>query len=71
MRTLFNPHSGGVAAVAMTLDAEYLATLGASSPQSLSLWKWTTSEKPLHTIVIDPSLGLQVDVFTLHYTEVF
>ena len=33
VQTLFSPHHGGVAAVAMTDNAKYLATLGASFPQ--------------------------------------
>eukprot|EP00118_Oscarella_pearsei_P009048 m.49716 g.49716 ORF g.49716 m.49716 type:complete len:290 (+) comp34018_c0_seq23:28-897(+) len=57
VRTVFNAHSGGVVAVAMSPDAKYLATLGASLPQALSIWEWTVpNEMPLHTVTIDSQI---------------
>ena len=50
VQTIFDPHpsadgSGddtGVAAIAMTNDAKYIASVSSSTPQSVSIWDWTS-----------------------------
>jgi WD40 repeat protein/Ca2+-binding EF-hand superfamily protein len=51
LRSIFNPHVGGVAAIDMTPDATLIATLSApitsDEPQEVSIWEWSVdSEKP-------------------------
>ncbi|XP_013416583.1 cilia- and flagella-associated protein 251 isoform X1 [Lingula anatina] len=49
VQTLFDPHPEvGVAAIAMTPDAKYIATISAAEDQTLSIWDWTVDgEKPV------------------------
>lgn len=60
VRSIFEPHENGVVAIALTPDAKYLATLSASSPQTFSIWDWTTgSEAPLCSCVLPETCGVQ------------
>ncbi len=50
VKTIFNPHPRGVAAVAISDDAMFLASLSATHPsdadeQELSLWEWTVDNE--------------------------
>lgn len=54
IKTIFNPHPHGVAAMDLSPDALFLVTIGAvqneGDPQGISLWEWTNdSEGPLYT----------------------
>lgn len=61
VRTIFDAHpDGGVAGMAMTPDAKYLATMSAAETQTLAIWDWTVeSETPLCTAELKPSYGKQ------------
>lgn len=81
MRTIFEPHKYGVAAMALSPDAKYLATLSAPNPnptagsppqpQTFAIWDWTTgSEEPLCSAVLPPEYGVQVSIRTVQSSTV-
>ena len=41
VRTFLNPHPNGVRAIDLSVDNQYIVTIGADSPQTISLWDWT------------------------------
>ena len=41
VRTFLNPHPNGVKTMDLSADNQYIATLGADTPQTVSLWDWT------------------------------
>jgi len=45
LRTYLNPHPGGIRALDISSDCQYLVTLGADSPQTVSLWEWLNTEQ--------------------------
>ncbi|XP_043924549.1 cilia- and flagella-associated protein 251 isoform X2 [Protopterus annectens] len=61
VQTLFDSHpEGGVAAIAMTGDSKYLATVGAGTPQQVCIWDWASDkEGPLCSKDLDSSYGYQ------------
>ncbi|XP_064647461.1 cilia- and flagella-associated protein 251-like [Lineus longissimus] len=60
VRTIFEPHKEGTAAIAITPNAKYLATLSAGATQVLAIWDWTTGDdNPVCTAQLKPSYGVQ------------
>jgi WD40 repeat protein/Ca2+-binding EF-hand superfamily protein len=63
VKTIFNPHAGGVCALAMSSDAMFVASLSSVDPtlaseQELSLWEWTTdNEGALYTSTVPHVVG--------------
>lgn len=45
VRTYLNPHPNGVQAIDLSMDDRYIVTLGADSPQTISLWDWTNEKE--------------------------
>ncbi len=41
VRTFLNPHPNGVKTMDLSSCKQYIATLGADTPQTISLWDWT------------------------------
>ena len=41
VRTFLNPHPNGVRAIDLSVDNQYIVTLGMDTPQTISLWDWT------------------------------
>ncbi|CAL8068902.1 unnamed protein product [Calicophoron daubneyi] len=61
VRTMLSPHKNGVAAIALTDDARYLATLSADDvEQEFAIWNWTTGEEtPLCSVKLDTAVSSQ------------
>ncbi|XP_030622642.1 cilia- and flagella-associated protein 251 [Chanos chanos] len=61
VRTLFQCHPvAGVAAVALSKDSEYLATVGAGEVQRVCVWNWTdVSDEPLYVVDVGSEFGPQ------------
>lgn len=63
VQTYFDTHEDGCVSVAITHDSKFIASLGASHPQVLAIWEWTTdSDSPVCTIQLDKSFGLQTNI---------
>lgn len=60
IRTYLNPHPNGVKTIDISLDNNYIVTLGNDEPQTISLWDWTKEEE------LGPIASLQ-----FKYTEEF
>ena len=45
VRTFLNPHPNGVKTMDLSADNQYIATLGADKPQTVSLWDWTDEKQ--------------------------
>jgi WD40 repeat protein len=45
VRTYLNPHPNGVKTIDISMDSNYLVTLGNDSPQTVSLWDWTNEKE--------------------------
>ena len=45
VRTFLNPHPNGVKTMDLSADNQYIATLGADTPQTVSLWDWTDEKQ--------------------------
>lgn len=60
IRTYLNPHPNGVKTIDISLDNNYLVTLGNDEPQTISLWDWTNEKEE------GPIVSLQ-----FKYTEEF
>lgn len=45
VRTYLNPHPNGVRTIDISLDNNYLVTLGDDKPQTVSLWDWTNEKE--------------------------
>nr|XP_025040576.1 cilia- and flagella-associated protein 251 isoform X1 [Pelodiscus sinensis] len=61
VHTIFGSHpEDGVGAIAISQDAKYLVTVGASKIQRVCIWKWTSPEdKPMFSIELPPAFGYQ------------
>ncbi|KAJ3394150.1 Cilia- and flagella-associated protein 251 [Lobulomyces angularis] len=63
IKTLFDPHPGGVLACVFTADNKYLITLGSNEPQTLSIWDWTQeSDENVCTCTIQGSLQVSIEI---------
>ncbi|MCI4392496.1 hypothetical protein PGIGA_G00146660 [Pangasianodon gigas] len=64
VRTMFDCHpEGGVAAVALSMDSKYLATVGAGTVQRVCIWDWTNeTDGPECQVDISPKLGCQKQI---------
>lgn len=60
VQTLFSPHHGGTAAVTMTDDAKYLATIGASFPQVCRAEHLCVPKLHLSFWIVNVCLGLDI-----------
>ena len=61
MQTIFDAHPDGCAALAMSPDAKYIATISASVPQEVSVWDWTVNgETPMCSVTLQDNFRLQV-----------
>lgn len=45
IRTYLNPHPNGVKTIDISMDNNYLVTLGNDEPQTISLWDWTNEKE--------------------------
>jgi WD40 repeat protein len=45
IRTYLNPHPNGVKTIDISLDNNFLITLGNDEPQTISLWDWTNEKE--------------------------
>lgn len=64
IKTLFDVDKVGIRTLCFSEDAKYIASLGACSPQILSIWNWTTGEDlPCVTLSMEPRSPLQNYVF--------
>ena len=45
VRTFLNPHPNGVKTMDLSSCKQYIATLGADTPQTISLWDWTDEKQ--------------------------
>ncbi|EKX39032.1 hypothetical protein GUITHDRAFT_114910 [Guillardia theta CCMP2712] len=45
VRSIFDPHIGGVVDLDMTPDAKYIASIGAGPKQTIAVWRWTSPEE--------------------------
>ncbi|KAM6155773.1 cilia- and flagella-associated protein 251 [Rhynchocyon petersi] len=62
VHTIFDscPDGSGIKAIAITLDAKYLATISDSKIQRVCIWKWTLAvETPACTLDLHSDYGLQ------------
>ncbi|XP_067163443.1 cilia- and flagella-associated protein 251 [Apteryx mantelli] len=61
VRTIFDSHpADGVAAIAISRDAKYLATISAGTVQRVCVWKWTyATEAPACSAELRPEFGRQ------------
>ncbi|NXA37322.1 CF251 protein, partial [Eudromia elegans] len=60
VRTIFDSHPGGVAAIAISRDAKYLVTIGAGAVQRVCVWRWTCpAETPVCSAELPPGAGRQ------------
>ena len=60
VRTFLNPHPNGIRCLDLSMDNQYLVTLGNDEPQTISLWDWTNTKEE------GPVVSLQ-----FKYTEQF
>lgn len=71
VRTYFDHLSQGTISVAVSYDSKYVATIGITMPQVVSIWDWTDErDTPIHTINIPPEYGLQVNTHIHTYVHV-
>ena len=73
VQTIFDPHPGadnmntdtGVAAITITNDAKYIASISSSFPQEVSIWDWTsqTGAKPVASITLTLSETSNIQTF--------
>ncbi|NXG33204.1 CF251 protein, partial [Dromaius novaehollandiae] len=61
VHTIFDSHpAGGVAAVAISRDAKYLATISSGAVQRVCVWRWThATETPVCSAELRPEFGCQ------------
>ena len=60
VQTYFNTHIEGTAAISMSPDSKFIASISMQQPQVLAICEWTTdSETPICSVEIDESYGLQ------------
>ena len=60
VQTYFNTHIEGTAAVAISPDSKFIASISAQQPQVLAVWEWTTdSETPVCSVELEEIYGLQ------------
>lgn len=54
VRTFQNPHPNGVRAMDLSVDNQYIVTLGMDTPQTISLWDWTdeSQQGPIVSAII-------------------
>lgn len=45
VRTFLNPHPNGICTLDLSADDKYIATLGADSPQTVSIWDWSDESR--------------------------
>lgn len=45
VRTYLNPHPNGVKTIDISMDNNYIVTLGNDKPQTISLWDWTNEKE--------------------------
>ena len=73
VQTIFDPHPSadgstddtGVAALAMSNDAKYVASISSSTPQALSVWDWTTlsGNSPTATVTLNLSASSSLQTY--------
>lgn len=60
VQTIFEAHPDGCAAIAMSPDAKYIATISYNLPQTVSVWDWTNNgETPMCSATLDGNFGKQ------------
>lgn len=60
VQTIFEAHPDGCAAIAMSPDAKYIATISYNLPQTVSVWDWTNNgETPICSATLDGNFGKQ------------
>ncbi|XP_068749733.1 cilia- and flagella-associated protein 251-like [Montipora capricornis] len=60
VQTIFEAHPDGCAAIAMSPDAKYIATISFNLPQTVSVWDWTNNgETPMCSATLDGNFGKQ------------
>jgi WD40 repeat protein len=61
IRTFLNPHPNGVKTMDISLDNNYIVTLGNDDPQTVSLWDWTNEkeEGPIVSLEINCTESFQ------------
>lgn len=60
VQTIFEAHPDGCAAIAMSPDAKYIATISYNLPQTVSVWDWTNNgETPMCSVTLDGDFGKQ------------
>ncbi|XP_062446338.1 cilia- and flagella-associated protein 251 [Rhea pennata] len=61
VHTIFDSHpADGVAAIAISRDAKYLATISTGTVQRVCVWKWTyPTETPVCSVELQPEFGCQ------------
>ncbi|XP_015760219.1 PREDICTED: WD repeat-containing protein 66-like [Acropora digitifera] len=60
VQTIFEAHPDGCAAIAMSPDAKYIATISYNLPQTVSVWDWTNNgETPMCSATLDGDFGKQ------------
>lgn len=63
VKILTKPYEAGIAAMDMSSDSMFLATVSAGFPQEISIWEWTVATKdPAATCTIAENEGLQHSV---------
>lgn len=45
VRTFLNPHPNGIMCLDLSMDNQYLVTLGKDQPQTIALWDWTNEKE--------------------------
>ena len=45
VRTFLNPHPNGIRCLDLSIDNQYLVTLGNDEPQTIALWDWTNTKE--------------------------
>ncbi|KND03187.1 uncharacterized protein SPPG_09006 [Spizellomyces punctatus DAOM BR117] len=71
IRTIFDSHGGaGVIAAEFTNDSKYVVTLGNDSPQTISIWDWTTeSDEPVVSTIVDGEAQTSLKINPEDFTE--
>ncbi|PFX32907.1 WD repeat-containing protein 66 [Stylophora pistillata] len=60
VQTIFEAHPNGCAAIAMSPDAKYIATISSTLPQTVSVWDWTVNgDMPMCSVVLGDDFGKQ------------